>query len=194
MPIPLIGWAAAAVGAVVVGAVVKAFNDDDKSSTTTTSNRNELEEEKKKKELSHNEKIYASIKKYKKGVFDSIERDFGVKVQHKLNPLGMATAAMTAPFVGVAGVVAAGIGIAKVVSEQVSDKLNTQEKSSIYHKIAKVVSEQVSDKSALCAMVSNDNDEIVFHGIDTSHIEKENENLQNEINELKEFLDEIKNG
>ncbi|MDA3042809.1 MULTISPECIES: hypothetical protein [unclassified Campylobacter] len=170
MPIPLIGWAAAAVGAVVVGAVVNAFSDDDKSSTTTTSNRNELEEEKKKKELSHNEKIYAQIKKHKKGVFDSIERDFGVKVQHKLNPLGMATAAMTAPLGGVAGVVATGIGIAKVVSEQ------------------------VSDKSALCAMVSNDNDEIVFHGIDTSHIEKENENLQNEINELKEFLDEIKNG
>ena len=82
MPLPLICWAAAAVGAVVVGAVVKAFSDDDKPSTTTTSNRNELEEEKKRKELSHNEKIYASIKEYKKGVLNSIKNDFGVEVRH----------------------------------------------------------------------------------------------------------------
>lgn len=152
MPIPLIGWAAAAVGAVVVGAVVNAFSDDDKSSTTTTSNRNELEEEKKKKELSHNEKIYASIKEYKKGVLDSIKRDFGVEIRYH-NDKG--------------GIYALGLAMSGLL-------------------IAPIM--------AIFSKNLTNSDEIVFHGIDTSHIEKENENLQNEINELKEFLDEIKNG
>ena len=152
MPIPLIGWAAAAVGAVVVGAVVKAFSDDDKPSTTTTSNRNELEEEKKKKELSHNEKIYASIKKYKKGVLDSIKRDFGVEIRYH-NDKG--------------GIYALGLAMSSLL-------------------IAPIM--------AIFSKNLANSDEIIFHGIDTSYAEKENENLQNEINELKEFLDEIKNG
>lgn len=152
MPIPLIGWAAAAVGAVVVGAVVKAFSDDDKPSTTTTSNRNELEEEKKRKELSHNEKIYASIKKYKKGVLDAIKRDFGVEIRYHNDKGGIYALGLAMPSLLIAPIMA-------IFSKNLANS-----------------------------------DEIIFHGIDTSYAEKENENLQNEINELKEFLDEIKNG
>ncbi|MDA3053021.1 hypothetical protein OFO01_06080 [Campylobacter sp. JMF_01 NE2] len=60
----------------------KTRNSDDEPQLETTDNHNKPKVEKKKNELSHNEKIYASIKEYKKGVLNSIKNDFGVEVRY----------------------------------------------------------------------------------------------------------------
>lgn len=119
----------------------KTTNNDDKPQLETTDDHNKPKVAKKKKELSHNEKIYASIKEYKKGVLDSIKRDFGVEVRHY------------------------------------------NDKGDIYA-LGLVNKPNV----ALVAVFSNNavkKYEMLFHGIDTSCIEQENEKIQKEIEEIR---------
>jgi len=81
MVLPLLGWAAVAVGSVVVGAVVSSSSSSS-SSSSTVSDRDEREEEAlEEAKKTRNKKIIQDIKRYKKRQINRFKEKYDLDIQ-----------------------------------------------------------------------------------------------------------------